>query len=349
MMAMQTSENSPPTDPGGLNGPRRRTTLKDVARLAGVSVQTVSNALNGTGRLSAGTRERVLGAVGQLGYETHTGAASLRSGRANRLAYPLPTGEPQGENPILPDFLNDLATAAAKRRQQILVLGQGGDDLRALDTVVGSGSVDAVVLSAIVAGDRRVAHLHRTGVPFCCFGRTDPDMPQAWVDIDNRAALHEITGLLLAGGHRTVAFLGYRSQRPWNLEREAGYMDAMRAAGRRPRIVRVADKDVGRDITRLLTGPRRPTAVVTGSDVLAARCYTAARQAGLGIGDDLAVTGFDGSALSWLLSPKLTTVALPLPDIAERIVSRLLGELPNDAGDVLPTRLLIGDSTGAIG
>ena len=97
----------------------------------------------------------------------------------------------------------------------------------------------------------------------------------------------------------------------------------------------------------LLTGPDRPTAVVTGSDVLAAACYSAASRAGLRIGADLAVTGFDGSVISRMLTPALTTVAIPLRDLASHLLDRALAEVAGTGsgrGEFLDTILIKGES-----
>jgi DNA-binding LacI/PurR family transcriptional regulator len=88
--------------------------------------------------------------------------------------------------------------------------------------------------------------------------------------------------------------------------------------------------------------------VVTGSDTLAATVYGVAGQLGWRVGRDLAVTGFDGSAVAGLLTPRLTTVTLPLRDIADRLVARILRETQqptDDPGEVVDTVLEIGEST----
>ncbi len=337
-----------PARAGGAPAPRGRATLRDVAARAGVSPQTVSNVVNGTGRLSEPTRRRVLAAIDHLGYRSHGAAASLRSGRADRIAYPLPVGEPAEDNTVLLEFLQHLVVAADRRRQQLLVIRPERDAVRAIEEVVRSGTIDSVVLTALVEDDPRVRRLHRTKVPFACFGRTDPGRPQSWVDIDNRAGVRSVTELLLGNGHRRIAFLGYATDRRWDAEREAGYRDAMGSARLRPRVVHVGPAGPQRPLGNLLRGDTRPTAIVAGSDVLAAACYAGARARGLRIGDDLAVTGFDGTAVARLLTPSLTTVAMPLPAIAERIVARLLGEVTTDEGEVLDTELVIGESSGPV-
>lgn len=90
-----------------------------------------------------------------------------------------------------------------------------------------------------------------------------------------------------------------------------------------------------------------PTAVIAGSDLLAAACYAAATQTGIRIGPDLAVTGFDGSAISRILAPALTTVAIPLADIATRLTNRVIHQVagtPHNGGEVLDAALIWGES-----
>ena len=154
---------------------------------------------------------------------------------------------------------------------------------------------------------------------------------------------------MLASGHVDVAFVGYTPQGRWDLEREAGYRDAMCAAGLPARVVRtpIGTADAKATVAALLDAPDRPAAVVAGSDVLAAACYAAAARMGLRIGPDLAVTGFDGSLVSRLLAPALTTVAMPLSDIAARLVDRVIrgiGGALDGHGEIVDTTLVRGES-----
>jgi DNA-binding LacI/PurR family transcriptional regulator len=189
----------------------------------------------------------------------------------------------------------------------------------------------------------------RSQIPFACFGRLDPSLPQHWADIDNRAAVRDLTAHVLARGHARVAYLGYTPRGRWDHEREAGYRDAMTAAGLPPAITRTAldPAQTQAAADALLQPSGRPAGVVAGSDVLAATCYAAAARAGLRIGPDLAVTGFDGSAVSRTLAPALTTAAIPLAQIADRLIDRVIGQVtgtPHDRGEILPTTLIHGDS-----
>ena len=327
----------------------RRATIDDVARAAGVSRQTVSNVVRGRGRLASATRDRVLSAIEELGYKPHTGAASLRSGRTHRIAYPIPDTEFLPGNVIMLEFLQFLVTAARARDHQVLVTTSSGTSLDAIDDLVWTKSVDGFVLASVGRADPRIPFLAARNIPFACFGRVAPPLPQNWVDIDNRAAIREVTAHVLARGHTGLSYLGYIPQGPWDDEREAGYRDAVTAAGLPVRVTRtsLAAADVDTTVASLLGEPARPTAVVAGSDVLAAACYAVASRTGLRIGADLAVTGFDGSVISRLLTPALTTVAMPLRDLAARLIDRVTAAAAGTAsgpGELLDTILIHGQS-----
>jgi DNA-binding LacI/PurR family transcriptional regulator len=347
MVAMKISSEHPGPP---RRGPAARVTIDDVASAAAVSRQTVSNVVRGRGRVGSATRDRVLAAISQLGYQPHTGAASLRSGRTHRIAYPIPDAELRIGNSIMLEFLNFLIAAARQRRHQVLVTGTSGQLTEMIGDLVRTRSVDGFVLATMAENDPRVEFLAEHQIPFACFGRTDPAMPQQWVDIDNRAAIRDVTARVLARGHTSVAYLGYVPNGRADLDREAGYHDAMTAAGLSPTVIRGAVEPPRSEavVAALLRPPGRPTAVIAGSDALAAACYAAAAAAGLRIGPDLAVTGFDGSLISRLLTPTLTTVTMPLAQIATRLIDRVIEQaagVPYDQGEVLDTTLTWGNST----
>jgi DNA-binding LacI/PurR family transcriptional regulator len=227
-----------------------------------------------------------------------------------------------------------------------LLLARESDDGRDL---AGSASVDGFVLANMSPHDERPARLAAHDIPFACFGRVDPGLPQSWIDVDNTAALRTVTEHLVRAGHRAVTFVGYDTGSYWDREREAGYAATMAEAGLPATVVRTGN-DAAAATTRiesLLDGADRPSAVVTGSDALAGAVYAVAARRGLAIGGDLAVTGFDGGILSRMLSPTLTTVVIPVHAIAERLVDRVLrqvdGEDPGQ-GEVVTLELRLGGS-----
>src|SRR6266487_2042264 len=171
-----------------VNAKRRNVTLIDVARAAGVGKSTVSNVLNGSGRVGEAARARVLQAVDQLSYQPHHGARSMRARRTMQLAYLMAPVQLQSTNLIMMQFLQSLVKAAAGRGYGVLVIAQQADPAEDIRRLVAGRMVDAFVLSDLQPGDRRVERLHALGMPFACMGRTGRGQPQHWVDFDNAEA-----------------------------------------------------------------------------------------------------------------------------------------------------------------
>ena len=330
-----------------------------MARAAAVSRQTVSNVLNGSGRVGDAARARVLAAVEALGYHPHHGARSLRSRRTRQFAYVMPQVQLRPGNYIMQQFLQSLAAACARRSYSLVTVVPEGDPRDEMRRLIASRSVDAFLLSELQQDDARVKLLAEARMPFACFGQTGPALPQNWVDIDNREAAAAAVGHVLARGFGRIAFVGYRTPNYWDTERAAGFKDGLAASGvsaDQADVLLVDDASARRKIRSLLSAGRpelRPDAIVTSSDRLAGVVYSVAAELRLRIGQDLAVTGFDGSAAAALMHPRLTTVAIPVDDIARQVVARALRQLDHGAGqepgELLPATLRLGESTGGPG
>ncbi|HXW44564.1 MAG TPA: substrate-binding domain-containing protein [Streptosporangiaceae bacterium] len=328
-----------------------------MARAAGVGRQTVSNVLNGSGRVGEAARARVLDAVAALGYHPHHGARSLRSRRTGQLAYVLPHALLMPNNYIMQRFLQALAAASGRLSYNMVVVVPDGDPRDEMRRLIASRTVDAFLLSDLQSDDSRVALLADAGMPFACFGRTSPAQPQHWVDIDNRAAVVTAVEHVAGRGYTRVAFVGYRSGSHWDDERVAGFRAGLTRVGvpaGESEVLLVDEADAQQEIRSLLSRTQpgaRPEAIVTGSDRLAAMIYGLAADLRLRIGRDLAVTGFDGSLAADLLHPTLTSVSIPVDEIAERVVARALRQVSDGSdespGEVVEASLRLGQSTGA--
>ncbi|MEU9759074.1 LacI family DNA-binding transcriptional regulator [Streptomyces sp. NPDC047987] len=336
----------------------RQVTIEDVAHAAGVSRQTVSNALNAPHRLRATTLARVTAAIDELGYQPDQSARSLRTGTRKVIGYPAPADNPADPNPLMGGFLQALVTAADAVDHRILVFRsdpqQGaGAVARSFNGLIAARQVDGFVLSDVVHDDPRVDVLTEAGFPFAAFGRTAPGRPQNWVDIDSTAATAALVGLLLDQGHRRICYLNSAASLPWLADRRAGFLQAAAAAPDGAFEVGVPDDDpaaLSHAVQRLLTGPDRPTALVCASDWLALTAYQAVRAAGLTVGEDVAVTGFNDIPLCTLLQPALTSARLPLAAIAHALVDRLITAVEDPAaapasGLLLPAEPVVRDST----
>jgi DNA-binding LacI/PurR family transcriptional regulator len=342
-----------------------------VARAAAVSRQTVSNVLNGSGRVGTAARARVLAAVEELGYHPHQGARSLRSRRTRQFAYVMPQVQLVPGNYIMQQFLQSLAAACARQSYSLMIVVPDGDPRDEMRRLIASRSVDAFLLSELQQDDPRVKLLAEARMPFACFGRTGPALPQNWVDIDNRAAVAAAVEHVLARGFGRIAFVGYRTPNYWDSERAAGFRDGLAAGGvsTGQADMLLVDEANAREKIRSLLSPARselgPDAIVTSSDRLAGVVYSVAAEFRLRIGQDLAVTGFDGSSAAALMHPRLTTVAVPVDDIARQVVARALRQLDQEPGlepsqhrglepgqepgEVVPATLRLGESTAGSG
>jgi len=328
-----------------------------VAQAARVSRQTVSNVLNGSGRVGEAAKARVRDAVAALGYQPHHGARSLRSRRTRQIAYVMPRVQLLPDNYIMQQFLQALAAASARRSYSMVIAVSDRDPREEIRRLVASRSVDAFLLSELQPADPRVVMLAEAGMPFACFGRTGPSLPQHWVDIDNREATAAAVEHVLNRGFGRIAFLGYRSGNHWDAERVAGFKAGLTRSGidaEHADVLLVNDASARRKVRSLLAPAHpaaRPDAIVTSSDRLAAVVYGVAAELRLRIGHDLAVTGFDGSVAAGLMHPQLTSVAIPVDDIAQRVVARAVRQIDHGPdqrpGEVVPAALRLGESTGA--
>ena len=331
--------------PHAVGAVRRKVTINDVADAAGVGRQTVSNVLNGTGRVGAAARERVLQVVAELGYHPHHGARSLRTHRTMQLGYLMTEIQLEPSNLIMMQFLQSLVAAAAEHHYRV-VIAHDADPREAIRRLIASRTVDAFVLSDLQPGDPRAELLCELGVPFACFGRTSPGLPQYWADFDNAEAEAAAVHHVLGRGYTRPGYVGYASDSYWDIAREAGFRAGLAShgiPGDGAGLLQVDDDTTASARIRSFISSARADAVLTGSDKIAQIVYDVAAELNLRIGRDLAVTGFDGSIRAEILHPRLTTIAIPVDDIARHVVGRALRQLDqgpdSEPGEIVPAPL----------
>jgi DNA-binding LacI/PurR family transcriptional regulator len=348
-VAGKQPEDQAPTQ--GMQG-RTRSDINDVARLARVSRQTVSNVLNNRTGYSEDTRARVLRAIEELDYQPHRAARSLRSRRTMQLGYHMPGEQLAAENAFVLGFIQALVRGAADRGYHVLVFTERDDELEVFRELVAIRAVDGFILSGSRIDDPRARYLHEAGVPFAMFGRTAPGLPQTWVDIDSVAAVSSAVDYLVDRGHEAFAYLGYGFDNYWDVERLEGFRKGLADHG-----IRVAERNVVEvrtlgalhgQVLRLLGRKRRPTAIVSGSDMLAAVAVNAVGSLGLRVGKDVAVTGVDGGFVQQITEPVLTSVRVPVDRIAAELISCCLREIDEGPtgthGILIPTEIVPGGS-----
>jgi DNA-binding LacI/PurR family transcriptional regulator len=337
----------------------KKVTLKDVARRAGVSYQTVSKILRNQIQVTADVRARVQAAVEELGYRPNVAGRNLRLQSSHLIGY---SWEPALQNffsPILEEFEQSIVDAAERFGYHILLFPRrtGTDLSKTYEELVYTGRVDGFVLSDLGFGDPRIPTLQALNVPLVAFGRTDGDGSTfPYVDVDGRAGIRQAVDHLVEHGHRRIAALGWPEDSRVGADRLSGYWDAMASAGCEvdPAWVKHSAGEFEYGYTAAhelldLPASRRPTAIVTVFDLIAVGAVRAVEERGLVVGRDVAVTGFDAMPVILYLRPGITTLRQPAWEVGQRViqilVSLLRGEEPRERQVLLRPELIIRESS----
>ena len=337
----------------------RRPSMSDVARLAGVSQTTVSFILNDTpgNSISPETRDRVLAAVRELDYRPNISARNLRTQSTNLIGYGFDDPSGVTSHPVLDRFLYSAILSLEEAGYHLLTFVTGQrTDTAIYQELYRRGQVAGFVVANTNDDDPRIACLIEEGIPFAAFGRANDAWDFPWVDVDGIDGMRQIVAHLTAAGHRRIGLITWPEGSKAGSHRELGYADGLDAAGLAPDpawIVRgenqVQTGIEGMNALLALPAARRPTAVACVSDLIAVGAGHAASAAGLAVGADVAITGYDDSALAPFLHPPLTSIRQPITDVGRAIVRLLLGELRGEPesprGVLLKPRLIVRQSS----
>ena len=252
------------------------TDLKDLSRRLGLSMTTVSRALNGYPEVGAQTRARVLALARELGYTPNALARRLSAGRAECGGFVLEDGRAYFNDPYCSELIAGIGTTLGGANLDLVLsgVGCGGDPLAAYHRLVDGRRVDGLILDRTRTEDARVAFLLSRGVPFVTLGRNARQNEHAWLDVDGAAAFEALTRRLLAFGHRRIGFVGADPAYNFARERYVGHVRALAAAGLAADPALRADGDLtepgGAAAAALLLDRRsRPTALVCIDDLTA--------------------------------------------------------------------------------
>lgn len=306
-------------------------TMRDVARLAGVSITTVSHVVNETRPVAPDTRDRVLAAVEQTGYTGDAIARSLVTGgtRSVGLALPL-AGNPHAA------ALTEAVESAVVAAGHTLILADTHDDAdteRAALRALRSRRVDGILLTASAGASEGVlTELRRLGIPTVLLDRVPEHSGADQVGPENVQATSDLVRHLGELGHRRIAMITGPAAISTSAERLLGYRLGLGRAKLvwDPELVASGPPKAAADeMTSLLALPSPPTAVVAADGVILLGVLCAARGLALRVGVDLAVVAHDDVEWAELVDPPITTTAQPVADIADTAV-RLLVERITD-------------------
>jgi len=331
-----------------------KVTLKKVAAHAGVSYQTVSKVLNKQAQVSKETEQRIVEAVRELGYRPNRFARNMRSGRSFMIGYSWVPTPPDQSNHILDQFLTSMVQEAVQARYNLLPFPyrDGDDHVDDYRELIETGHVDGFVLSSVNFDDPRIAFLLKRGFPFVAFGRTNPGLDFAFVDVDGADGVRQGMEHLISRGHRKIAVLAWPNISRVGQERMLGYTQALQAANveLNPQWIYYGKGtfEFGYQATlELLQLPldQRPTAIIAFNDTQAIGAIHAVQSQGLSVGKDIAVIGFDDVPMAQYLLPPLTTVRQPIRaaghKCVELLVNLIQGVQPDEYQMLLKPELIL--------
>ncbi|WP_309117885.1 LacI family DNA-binding transcriptional regulator [Saccharothrix sp.] len=310
-------------------------TLKDVAALAGVSVKTVSNVVNGYAFVKPDNRRRVEEALVATGYRPNLGARNLRRGRTGSLALVVP----ELGIPYFAELAGLVLRAARAHDWNVLIqqtLGTREGEREAL-AALGPHVVDGAVISPEAL---RGTDFAGVSGPLVLLGEHPLDLPLDHVGIDNVEAARTAVRHLLDLGRRRIAAIGAHPDRATAAQRLRGHREALADAGLTGPVASVEHyhrRDGAAAMAALLDSPEPPDAVFCFNDLLAAGALRAAADRGVRVPGDVAVVGFDDDEAGAYGSPSLTTIAPDKAGIARAAVDLLRERV--DGRDLPPRRV----------
>ena len=313
----------------------KRVVIKDVAREAGVSINTVSRALNDKPDIRSETKEKVLEAAVRLGYRPNRLAKGLRSNKTGTIGVIVT----DIANPFFGAVVKGVEKAARERDYSVILQDTDEDYEREREAiqVMLSEQVDGILLTPVQTRTEAIEQLKESAFPFVLLGRHFDDIETDYVVTDDVQGGFLATEHLIKQGHERIAFINGPLYISSAKERFRGYRkaldryeieldEALVSAG-------AITMEDGYRATKALLGRRpRSTAIFAYSDFVAFGVMRAVRETGLRIPEDVAVVGYDDVEFSSCLEVPLTTVRIPKKELGEEAAKLLNGEVRGKRG-----------------
>ena len=338
-----------------------RIKLKDVARMAGVSVGTVSRYINNHPKVSKKNAIKIQEAIDKLEYIPNRTAQNLAKGVSNNLLlYMLQENPIQAstwlyELPIIQAILDYI-----KNTEFSLQLGMNAvEDKKEIDKFlneyINNRRADGIIiLSMYPIDDFWIRKLKDSEIPFVLIGNTSPVAADNQIIFDNYNGIKDIMEYLHDLGHKKIGFINGFEHQQHMIQRKLAFFDNIERLGFITRKEWIKNGDFGINsgftcMQEILNCKEQPTAIVCSNDIMAAGAMQAIKQAGSSVPEDYSITGFDDSLISKVVEPSLTTVKIPLKKMADVAINQIIKKIkdPNIAisNQIFSCSIVIGDST----
>ena len=336
-------------------------TIKDVARLAGVSISTVSRVANNASNVSPPIRKKVLRAIKALNYTPNIVARSLEARSLKNIAVVM--GRTMDQAFSNPDFfviLQGITSTLVKQEYSTLLLTdlKQSMELEHCIKLIRSGAVQGVIVVGSFVHDPLLSRLLEEDCPFVLIGYP-PDNPDIYttpfntVSTNDKQSAYQAVRFLLERGHRRIGLVHAPLSYAANRKRYDGYIEAITEAGLRidHTLIASTSYEVSEPVsavTALLTVAHPPTAVFCTDDYKATGVLRAALGLGMRVPEDLSVMGHNNYQISELTTPPLTTVTVPMFELGRSAGEILMRKITDPSTPIenlfFPNRLLIRDT-----
>ena len=351
---------APNTHVVDLSQQRRRPTISDVARAAGVSTATISSFINDKGRIGSATRKRIQAAMEELHYTPNALVRAIRQQRTRIfgvLIFGLASLNEHVGDSLTPPLLAGIGQAADDAQYDMLLYsGWPQHPERHSGLSFLNGHIDGLLWVAPGMREPAMERVATAGLPVVAMlSRHVPD-GVGYINVDNFGAMIQLVGHLSDRGHRRIAFLGPGHSSNFK-DRLDGYRSAMLHAGldTAPHLEAAIDHPIEPGAVRIavdrwLADGTRATAIICADDGIASAAYDALQARGLRVPEDIALTGFNDVFDARHIAGGLTTIRQPFRDMGQVAAERLLAMIDGAPVDtcrlVMPTELIVRASTG---
>ncbi|WP_343315813.1 LacI family DNA-binding transcriptional regulator [Brucella sp. BE17] len=311
--------------------------IRQLAEHLGISIGTVSRALNGKPDVNETTRKRVLEAADALGYVANQSGRSLRQGTTNVIG--LMTGSTpdtvENSDNFFMGLTDGLQSVLSRHSLDLILLPcpEGEDSEDYLKRMVSRRMVDAMIISSTKRIDRRIDLLLRARLPFVSLGRSQSGGSHAWIDLDFEGVARDAVKRLVSGGHQHIAIAIPDNDINLSYLFMDGYKAGLADHGITfdPSVViRAKSSEQGgyHAGSELLQMQPRPTAIILIYELMALGLYRRLEEAGLTAGKDIGVIGFREEPRGRFLQPRLTSFRLSLGELGVSVGELLLSTMP---------------------
>lgn len=334
-------------------GPSGTLSIKDVARLAGVSIATVSRVINKVPSVKENHRIKVLDAIKELRFQPSVFAQRLASGRSNIVALVIPRYEGMFYSFYLLELLHGVGTMCEVLKMDLLL------HLTDSRITLNLRGVGGIIFADIIGNRHQVESALDAGIPSVIINNCIEDLKVTCISVDNAGGAEAAVDYLIRLNHKKIAHITGDLITQAALERFEGYRRALKKHNIPITEEYIIKTDYSRGHARqaaekLLKMPNPPSAVFIASDAMALEAMAVARELGKEIPHDLSIVGFDDNP-SGLYGPvALTTVRQPLVKMAEESVKKINALINNKELSpkiekiVLPAELVIRESCRAL-